>query len=90
MPIYEYEEVTTGKRIELFQPVSRRNHAPDGFRRVISTCPGGLFTGRAADPTSADVAVPRAFKQLEQTMPRDRIERDCGFSAKELKRVWKF
>lgn len=50
----------------------------------------GLNT-RAKDPTSADVAVPRAFRQLEQSgMPMREIERQSGFKAKQIKKVWKF
>jgi hypothetical protein len=49
----------------------------------------GIRSG-AKDPTSAEVAVPRAFRQLEQTMPAREIERQCGFKVKAIKKTWKF
>ena len=48
------------------------------------------FRRGAADPTSAAVAVPRAFRQLEHTMPLREIERQSGFKAKQIKKVWDF
>ena len=51
---------------------------------------GTLYTGRAQDPGCADVAVPRAFRELEDTMPRERIERESGYTVKEIKRCWQF
>lgn len=59
-----------------------------------------LASGRAPglvlkvpDPTSADVAVPRALKQLEQTQSADSIVREMGWKAtrrnlKEIKKTW--
>lgn len=44
----------------------------------------------ARDPQSADVAVPRAFRQLEQTLPAREIERQCGFKVKQIKKAWNF
>jgi hypothetical protein len=42
----------------------------------------------AKDPTSADVAVPRAFRQLEQQHSASRIARDAGWSVDTIKRTW--
>lgn len=42
----------------------------------------------APDPTSADVAVPRAFKALEQTKSARDIARKTGFSINHIKRIW--
>lgn len=91
MPLYEYEDVKTGQRVELWRHVDDRDRVDKGLRRVIPLATGrGLFTGRAKDPTSADVAVPRAFRELEQTMPREQIERQSGFSVGQIKKVWDF
>lgn len=90
MPLYEYEEIATGNRIELFRTVEQRDQVPENLRRVVSLSGRGPFTGSLPDPRSADVAVPRAFRQLEATQPRDRIERECGFTVKQLKRTWNF
>lgn len=48
------------------------------------------FGGRALDPQSAEVAVPRAFKQLEQTHSASKISRDAGFPVDYIKRAWNF
>lgn len=95
MPLYEYEDVRTGERIELFRTIANRDRVPAVLKRVlvVGAAPAignGLFTGQARDPQCAEAAVPRAFKQLEATMPSDRIARDSGFSVKEIKRAWDF
>lgn len=55
---------------------------------IIKTgCAPGFRTG-AIDPTLPEVAVPRAFRQLEQKDSASKIARDCGFSVKQIKRVW--
>ena len=90
MPLYDYER-PDGTRVELFRTVAERDNVPAGLRRVVSRPAGrGLFTGHAMDPTDADSAVPRAFKQLEEQMPRREIERQCGFSTAVLRRTWDF
>ena len=48
------------------------------------------FHGTARDPQCADVAVPRAFCQLEQQHGADKIARDSGFSVNTLKKTWDF
>lgn len=90
MPLYEYENLRTGERLELFRTIARRDCVPRQLRRVVSLTGRGPFTGRLEDPRSAAVSVPRAFKQLEHTMPRERIERDSGFSVKQIKTAWSF
>lgn len=90
MPLYEYEDAATGERVELFRPIARRDCVPEGLRRVVSLTGRGPFTGRARDPQCADVAVPRAFKELEQTMPRAQIERESGFNTRQIKQAWDF
>jgi len=52
------------------------------------------FHTKAQDPTDADIAVPRALKQLEQTMPADKIVMGMGWkptgrNLREIKRSWK-
>jgi hypothetical protein len=89
MPLYDYQN-QAGERRELFRPIHQRDDAPMGFWRVLSVSHRGRFTGKQADPTTADAAVPRAFKQLEQTLPREQIEKQSGFSVRELKQTWNF
>ena len=96
MPLYEFEERATGRRVELFRAIAERDLAPDGFKRVVCGMPaivkaahvGGLYTGRAQDPGSAVLAVPRALKELEEKHSADRIARDAGFSVRTLQETW--
>lgn len=90
MPIYEYEDKRTGRRCELARPMRFRDDCPPNLRRVVG-CVSRPRIGRAglADPSTADVAVPRALKQLEQTMTTSELARQTGFSVKEMKRIWK-
>lgn len=39
-------------------------------------------------PQCADVAVPRAFKELEQTKSASAIAKQCGFSVNKIKKIW--
>jgi hypothetical protein len=43
---------------------------------------------KAIDPSLPEKAVPRAFKELEQTQGSSKISRDSGFSVKAIKRIW--
>ena len=90
MPIYEYKNLLTGAHVELFSTVARRDYVPRHLRRVLSVSSCGPFTGCAMDPTCADAAVPRAFKQLEATQSRESIEHKSGFSVRDIKRTWNF
>jgi hypothetical protein len=90
MPIYEYEDERTGRVVELSRPMRLRDDCPPHLQRVISRI-GRPRTGRAglADPSQADQAVPRALRELECSMSTAEVERQTGFSAKEMKRIWK-
>jgi hypothetical protein len=88
MPLYEFEERATGKRLELFRTIRDRDCCPPNLRRVMAR-PSCRIGKGAQDPTVADQAVPRALQSLEQTMPTSELERQTGFSTKELKRIWK-
>ena len=54
---------------------------------IASGKPPG-FKGAKPDPTSPDVAIPRALKELEQTQPAAKIAREAGFSVNTLKKTW--
>ncbi len=87
MPLYVFENAR-GEQREEFRTVARRDEAPAGFRRVAACRTATIIPGAVLDPTSADAAVPRAFKELEQTMPADQIERVTGYSPRKIKEVW--
>jgi len=91
MPIYEYEDVSTGRVQEMLRPVTRRDDCPPNLRRVMSRTgrPRMNKAGDFLDPKSADAAIPRALKQMEATLPASEIARQSGFSVNKLKEVWK-
>lgn len=88
MPLYEFENVTTGERREEFRHVKDRDQAPTGFRRISACRTATIIPGAVLDPTSADAAVPRAFKELEQTMSTSEIERRTGYKRGQIKKIW--
>jgi hypothetical protein len=88
MPLYEYEETATGRRREMFRPMRFRDDCPPNLKRVLAR-PACRIGKGAMDPSVADRAVPRALRTLEETMPSGELERQVGFSSKELKRIWK-
>jgi len=61
-----------------------------GLGEIIRSGAAPGFRGGAKDPTCAEVAVPRAFKQLEQTLPAREIARQSGFSVNHIKKTWDF
>ena len=90
MPIYEYEDRVTGKRVELLKPVKERYDVPPNLMPVISL-PGRPRIGAGVpDPSHAEQAVPRAFKECEQQLGTSEVERQSGFTAKQIKRAWSF
>lgn len=89
MPLYEYENLKTGRLVELSRPMRLRDDCPPNLKRVVSrTGRPRMSKGGLPDPSTADQAVPRALRQLENTMPTSEVTRQTGFSAKTLKRVW--
>ena len=88
MPLYEYEELDTGRLVELSRPMKLRDDCPPNLKRVMSRTSRPRVGRGPIDPATADAAVPRALKQLEETMPADQIARQSGFSTKEMKRIW--
>lgn len=53
------------------------------------------FAGLSQDPTSADMAVPRALRHLEQTKGADAMVREMGFkptrrNVEAVRKTWKF
>lgn len=87
MPVYQYEDARTGGVVELVRPVDRRDKVPVHLKRV--TVPRRIeVLGVRLDPGTAAASVPIAFRRLEETVPYREIERQSGFKAEEIKRVW--
>lgn len=64
-----------------------------GMSKLAEILSSGIapgFAQGAKDPQCAEVAVPRAFRELEQTTPASEIERQSGFKAAKIKRAWDF
>ena len=87
MPVYEYEDERSGQTVELVRPIAQRDRVPRHLRRRRVPRRINFVTG-APDPTDASVATPRAFRQLEDTIPADRIARESGFSTERIKQIW--
>lgn len=89
MPLYDYENTKTGELVELYRPIAERDAVPAELRRFQVPCRIGLpFASTAVDPQCADVAVPRALKQMEITMGTRQLENAMGKSPGELKKIW--
>jgi hypothetical protein len=89
MPLYEYENIVTGERVEMFRPLGKKYDCPPDLLPVISL-PGRPKIGVGIpDPSDADQAVPRAFKECEQQLGTSEVVRQSGFTAEQIKKVWK-
>jgi len=89
MPVYQYRGAQ-GELIELVRTIAERDQAPAGFARVTVPCRIGL-TGLGAarlDPAQPEAAVPRAFRQLEDTLSHREILANSGYTADEVKQIW--
>jgi hypothetical protein len=60
-----------------------------GLAEILRTGKPPGFNLKTLDPGHPRKAIPRALKQLEQTVPASRISKDAGFSVNRLKKVWK-
>lgn len=61
----------------------------NGLEEILSSGRPPGFAGHAQDPQCADLAIPRALKQMEQTNQASKIAKDAGFSVNQLKKTWK-
>ena len=88
MPTYDYLDTETGRLVERTVAVEQRDAVPPTWQRIVVSAPG-LKLG-AADPGSPEVAVPRALRQIEQTVPAREMARSMNAGSVEtIKRVWK-
>jgi len=85
MPIYEYEDRRTGEVVELFRNYSERDDVPKHLKRIPSM--PGLVYGFTPLPTDGESTI-KALSKYEDSVGRQEIERQTGFSADELKKVW--
>jgi hypothetical protein len=69
-----------------------------GLAEIINSGRAPGFITGAPDPTSADVAVPRAIKEVfdvsyrhkgKQPLRTEQVERAIGYNSRVLKNTWK-
>ena len=87
MPIYEYEDVETGKTVELYRPVNRRGDVPPNLRRRISPL-SVRVAGAVLNPSDVDQAAPRALREMESAIGTSELTRQLGRSPRELRQIW--
>lgn len=86
MPTFTYRD-RGGRVHELQRRIADADaNLPRGWRRVRVARFG--VTRGVPDPGSADVAVPRALRELEHIHGAATIARRTGHSVRKLKRVW--
>lgn len=88
MPIYEYEDIVTGRRTVKIVPVDNRDAAcPDGHRRIIVPERVSVMAGAIGNQQTASVR--KGLRTLECSNPGFDFKREMGWSANELNRIWK-
>lgn len=55
---------------------------------ILSSGRAPGFNTKAKAPDSADVAIPRALRQMEEKHGAKKIARDAGYSVNQLKQTW--
>jgi len=58
------------------------------LKEILASGRAPGFCQKAKDPLSADVAVPKAFKDLEQTESAGTIARKASLTVKQIRRAW--
>lgn len=65
----------------------------NGIADIIKSGVAPGFSGLHQDPTNADVAIPRALKEVEQTKSADAMVREMGWkptkrNVNAIKKAW--
>ena len=91
MPTYVYENCLTGQLEERVCPVAERDNVQTHLRRVCVPSSVGYANATHLREPGADVAVPKAFRDLELSGKSvKQIERGTGFSRDAIRRIWRF
>lgn len=87
MPCYDYEHLSTGERREFFRPIARRDIP--GWRRLmperILVHMHGL---KEPDPINLVAEAERGFRESELNHGAATIERNTGYTVKQIKEIW--
>lgn len=91
MPIYVYEEKTTGKTVELFRPVAQRDVVPANLRRIMVPQTIGYANSSHLREPGVQTDVPKAFRDYEASGVNWRtIEKETGFSRDRIRSIHNF
>jgi len=86
MPCYDYIEIATGKRVEKITTIALRDMVP-GHRR-IPVPPRVNTVGLAEDIHSQEYQTRQGLKDMETRYGRDRLQRESGFTTRQLQSAW--
>lgn len=86
MPVYQYRNLRTGVVFEEVRPVDMRDACPPECIRIRVPVRVTVCTG--APPKRQADAVMKGFRQVEEQKGLGAIERACGMTAEQIKRVW--
>ena len=87
MPVYVAKNAK-GELKEFVRTVDERDNLPEGWTRVFVPTRG--FLKGAIEERSPEGAARKAFEREESRHNYREIERACGFSRDEIRRVWDF
>lgn len=86
MPTYDFVDTRTGQLVERTVALAQLDALPAHLQRITVNAVG--IQRGTPDPNTPEVAVPRALKQIEQTIPADAIARGMQRSVTGIKKVW--
>ena len=86
MPCYDYIEQASGARVELIVPIAERDSVPGHTR--VAVPPRVNAVGFAEDIHSQAYGVRQGLQDMETRYGRDRIRKETGMTAEQLKHVW--
>ena len=88
MPLYEFEDIKTGKVIQAYRSVENRDSAPAGFRRIISA-PLPTVTGfhNAIKEDTVFAKAPKALANMDGKRA-DAFLKSSGFTKDQIKKAW--
>jgi len=90
IPIYQYQNLNTGKLEEHFRTVERRDCVEPHLKRITVPQRIGYIGGLTEEGTPEHQA-PKAFRDIELSgTSHHEIARHTGFSREEIRRVWDF
>lgn len=88
MPLYEFEDIKTGKVVEIYRPVDRRDDVPANLRRLISApAPTVTGFGNAIKDDTVFAKVPKALAAMDGARA-SAFQKSSGFTTDQIKKAW--